>query len=309
MKAQARDGRMPFLLRMALAVCLGAAPLPAAAESGGFARVIEGKTFHETLRLEGPEWNDTLVRDVVIRGAEGNGILLRGVRNVRIESSTIEDVSRSGIHLSARASTRDVRIVGNRIARTGRDGISSTQRRGRGVDHPGLVIADNVISETGLAGEDGLYHGIYVQSTDFLITGNRVSDSRDGNGISVRSSGVVRGNVVIGTGKSGIAYYSDHMRGGSDRLVIEGNTVADVARRQYRGGIDLLDVPDAELMVHEFVIRDNRLAVAPMRALRIDSDYRRPGIRLRVSGNRLLDPEMRREELARGPRRPPPPLN
>ncbi len=281
-----------------LGLYLAAAALPAAA-AGDFARVIEDRTFEETLRLEGAEWNDTLVRNVVVRDVQGSGIFLKNVENVRIEGSRIEDVSRAGVHLSARGSTRGVAIVGNRIARIGGDGISVAQRHARGVDHPGLVIAENAISETGLDGDAGLHHGIYVQSTDFLIADNRVTGSRDGNGISVRSSGTVRGNVVIGTGKSGIAYYADHMPGASDRLVIEANTVADVGRRHRRGGIDLLGVPDFAMLVHTFVIRDNRLAVAPERALRIDGDYHRPGVSISTSGNRLLDPHTDREDLAR----------
>ncbi len=250
--------------------------------------VIENIVLDRTLRLEGPRWNGAVVRNVTIRGVDGDGIFVKDVDDVRIENCTISHVTGRGIKLSVEGSSRGVQIVGNRIANTGLDGIIVGQRHAQGIDHRQLVLRDNEIAHTGLLGSGGLTHGIYVQSSDFLIEGNRVLDARDGNGISVRSSGVVRGNVVRGTGKSGIAYYADHMRGPSDRLVIEGNDVADSGRRQWRHAIDLLRVPRPDHVVHSFIIRDNLVRASHGPAIGVHRGYAALGIVPQLSGNRLL---------------------
>lgn len=245
--------------------------------------IMENLTLNRTLRLEGPRWNGAVVRNVTIRGVDGDGIVIRNVDGVRIENCVISNVAGNGIKLSIHGSTRNVHLVGNRIAKTGLDGISAGQRHARGVDHPGLVVRDNRIERTGLAHRGGRNHGIYVQASDFLIEGNYVSESLDGNGISVRSSGIVRGNVVRGSAKSGIAYYSDHMRGPSDLLVIEGNRVSESGRQQERADIDLLNVPEPAMTVRKFHIRDNEVS-----SIRIHPDYAALGIRPSLTANRRV---------------------
>ncbi|KJS41364.1 MAG: hypothetical protein VR70_04965 [Rhodospirillaceae bacterium BRH_c57] len=277
---------MSLLRSSLLFLLIAVAPVQTPALAREYRQVIEDVTLDRTLRLEGPEWNDTLVRRVTLRGIDGDGIFLKNVANVRIEDSIIEDVTVSGIRLSAEGGTTDVHMINNQIARTGRDGIAAAQRQGAGVDHPGLVVEGNSIDSAGLTGNRGLYHGIYVQSTDFVITHNRVTNTVDGNGISVRSSGTVRGNMVKGTGKSGIAYYADHMRGPSNRLVIEGNTVGDVAQGwQRRYAVDLLRIPDDANVVGEFIIRGNTIIGQHTPAIRVHSDYGRLGIRPHIAGN------------------------
>lgn len=270
---------LPIFLGL-LALIIAATP----AADATAAPVIENIVLDSTLRLEGPRWNGTIVRNVTIRGVDGDGIFLRNVESVRIENCSISDVTGRGIQLSIEGSTRDVRIVGNRISNTGLDGISAGQRHARGVDHPGLVVRDNRIERTGLKSRGGRNHGIYVQSTDFLIEGNLVRNSADGNGISVRSSGTVRNNVVQGSGKSGIAYYPDHMAGPSNTLVIEGNRVSDSGRWLRRADIDLLRIRKSAMAVRAFIIRDNRVDAS----IRVHADYATLGIMPRLSGNEYL---------------------
>src|SRR5690606_33745173 len=129
-----------------------------------------------------------LVRNVVIENVNGNGVFLRDVKNVTFENVTIRNVSGDGIKLSTDGSTSNVVISNSNISNIGEDGINAGQRYQNGVDHPGLEIIGNTIDQTGLnGGSDGLRHGIYVQSTNVLIEGNHVTNSVDGNGISVRS--------------------------------------------------------------------------------------------------------------------------
>ena len=252
-----------------------------------YTRIVENLVLTETLRIEGPDWDDTLIRNVTIENVRGDGIVLRDVDNVRIERVTIRDVTGDGIKLSTRGSTSDVVIEDSLITRTGEDGINAGQRRS--VDHPGLQILGNTIDRTGLSGGDtGLMHGIYVQSTDFLIQGNLITASIDGNGISARSSGEIRGNFIDGAFKSGIAYFADNAKGDSDRLVIAGNVVVNAGIGTDRSGIDLLEVPDARNVVSEIVLSDNTLASADLPAIAVASDYVGLAAQVNESGNRSL---------------------
>lgn len=224
-----------------------------------YERIIENVTLDSTLRLTGSEWSNTLVRNVTIENIDGDGVMLRDVENVRLENVTIRNVTGDGIKLSTLGSTSDVVIADSVISGIGEDGINAGQRFEEGVDHPGLQIIGNQISATGLnGGQDGLRHGIYVQSTDVEIRDNRISDSQDGNGISVRSSGIVSGNFVENSNGSGIAYFADHM-GSGGTLTIEDNTVEASGYGRGRSDIDLLSVPDMDNLIGQVIVRDNAL--------------------------------------------------
>lgn len=247
-----------------------------------YTRIVENLVLTSTLRLEGAEWNNTLVRNVTIRDVNGDGLMLRNVNNVRIENVTIEDVSGTGIKLSKTGSTSNVEIVNSRIDGTGRDGINSGEAAG--VDHVGLKIIGNTIANTGLdGGSSGLLHGIYLQGSEFLVEDNTLINSQDGNGISVRSSGIVRGNHIDGAFKSGIAYYADHPAGTSNRLVIEDNIVVDAGLGGARGDINLLNLPSGSDPVDSIIVRNNTLSGE--KGVIIDSGYAARNISTTSSGN------------------------
>ncbi|MFP7569955.1 right-handed parallel beta-helix repeat-containing protein [Marivita sp. S2033] len=221
--------------------------------------VIENQVLSSTLRLVGSQWDNTIVRNVIIEDVNGDGAMLRDVKNVTFENVTIRNVSGDGIKLSTMGSTSNVVIKDSTITQIGEDGINAGQRYSEGVDHPGLQIIDNTIDGTGLNGsKGGLLHGIYVQSTDFHIEGNRVTNSYDGNGISVRSWGVVCDNEVDNSTDSGIAYFADHM-GRNGSLLIERNTVTDSGYSRGRSDVDLLSVPNKSNLVDDITVRDNNL--------------------------------------------------
>lgn len=173
-----------------------------------FARVLENFDRTSTLSLEGSQWDNTLIRNCRIHDVQGEGIFLRNVKNVVITNCVIYNVSGEGIRTSSTGSTENIKIVGNTISNVGGDGIASPQRILDGVDSKNLLIANNQISETGMAGLDGKYHGIYSQAQGAVITGNRIFGLRDGNGISVRSSGVVSCNRVATTAPLGMVMWS-----------------------------------------------------------------------------------------------------
>jgi hypothetical protein len=78
----------------------------------------------------------------------------------------------------------------------------SAQRILQGIRHTNLQIIDNQLNNTGTSRKSGSTHGLYVQAQDFVIEGNRISGGRDGNGISVQSSGAVACNEISGTSAS-----------------------------------------------------------------------------------------------------------
>jgi len=216
--------------------------------------------------LKGSAWNNTLIKNCRFRGISGNALTLRSVEGVRVENCVFEDISENAIHMSVTGSgTKDVTLIGNTIQNCGRNGITGGQRYEEGLDQTNYRVLSNRIENVGLEPglKSGLLHGIYVQAQDFLIEANTVLNAADGNGISVRSSGVVRGNTCDGAAKSGIAYYADHMRGPSDMLLIEGNVIRNVGRDSGRCGIDLLKIPESKLVVHRIVVRQNQIEPGP----------------------------------------------
>ena len=223
----------------------------------------------------GAPHDNTLVRNCRIHDTPGAAVFIRDATNVVIHNCEFWNtgtVDNSAIKMSAFGSgTRDVTIDGNHIHDVPIMGIWSGEPPD---NHVGLKVINNLIERTGL--ESSTAHPIYMQSSDFFIAGNTVSGPRAGNGISVRSSGVVRCNNVSGTstaGKPAIRYFSDHPYGVSNELVIEYNTIDSDTR-----GIHLYppvsstggSVPPTHV-VKSFIIRNNVIN-APTE-IDIDSAY------------------------------------
>ena len=205
----------------------------------------------------------SLVEGCRVSNVDGDGIVIRNVRNLAIFDCQIQSVEGTGIRLRSSDGTADVWIIENRIEDTGKNGISVAKRFGDGVDHIGLVIVDNQVSDTGKLSDEGLAHGIYAQSSDVIVFGNSVSGERDGNGISIRSSGLVACNNISGRssdGKPGIRYFADHVSGPTRRLVIRENVIRDAspAIHLMQPSETILRRPSG--LVTEFVIANNRAA-------------------------------------------------
>jgi len=211
------------------AIEIACEPIASNYNPDNFTTVIQGEVFTETLVLEGEQWNNTLIEDCSFPDIDGEGILLRDVENVVIHDCTFENINgQAAIRGSITGGTKGVIIDGNDISSTTENGITFGQRAADGVDHQNLVIKNNLISNTGLEESGGKSHAIYVQAQDVQVLNNSIQGIRDGNGISIRSSGVVKCNKITGiskTTKPGIRYYSDHQRGATNRLLIKNNQV------------------------------------------------------------------------------------
>jgi len=226
---------------------------------GQWDTVIENQEFTSTLDLDTGDDN-TLIIGATFHDIEGHALRLRNVSNVYIKDCIIYDINGTGIALRSSGSTQNVTIDGCTIYNTRNSGITAGQRSENGVDHANLVIKNNTIYNVG---GDEFSHGIYVQATDNLVENNAVH-STSGNGISVRSSGIIRNNTIWDTGKSCIRYYNDHAPGTSDALFIENNicylTKSDLSDWP---AISLLFAKDAPInwLVQNYYVRFNTVVL------------------------------------------------
>ena len=203
-----------------------------------FDQVIDDFEATSTISLTGSGWNNTLIRNCYVHDTGGDGIVLRDVENVVITGCRFENIGgQAAVRGSISGGTSGVTLYKNVVDTTAMNGFNFGQRVTDGVNHSDLNIIDNTINQTGLMSSDGSTHALYIQAQDFEIIGNTITGTRDGNAISVRSSGEVSCNTISGTSKAdkpGIRYYSDHQVGISNQLLINGNKV-----RGSKSGINL----------------------------------------------------------------------
>lgn len=267
--------------------------------------VIENIDTTGTINLTNSSWNNTLIKNCVIHntGAGNDGIFLRDVTNVRIENCTIYNIDgQGGIRMSISGNGTDrVQIVNNKIYDVQENGINAPQRSQNSppLNQRNLEIIGNTIYNTGLGSENGKSHSIYCQAADFLIKDNLIFGKRDGNGISVRSSGIISGNIISGDSKANkpsIRYFSDHYTGTSDTLLIENNIIYNDSTDAHV--IDIFEHSDlyqnsvSDLhIVKNFNIRFNTAIsfIQNKYALRISEDYYTNSFWLSVTGNILTN--------------------
>ena len=88
------------------------------------------------------------------------------------------------------------------------------------------MIKNNTIYDTGTKIRDGHYHNIYTQTSGVIIENNVFYNAWGGSHVSIRSSAVIRGNVMLGNAKKcGIRYYSDQPARPSKLAIIQTNII------------------------------------------------------------------------------------
>jgi len=289
-RTQPSISRRNLLQHAATAGAVGAITLYAPAVIGAsWDNVFENLDIDIPGTLDGSKWNNTLIRNCTFHDISTNALTIRSVENVLVENCRFENIGENAIHLSITGSgSKDVTLYNNTIVNCGGNGITGGQRYWRRLDQENYQVIGNHVENTGLsAGSSGKLHGIYVQAQDFVIRDNTVINATDGNGISVRSSGLVRNNTVNGTAKSGIAYYADHMRGPSNQLLIEDNMVSNVGQKTSRTGIDLLNIPKRRYAVRKYILRDNSFGsgVNCQQPVKVNSDYNSWRYTVVIQGN------------------------
>ena len=183
-------------------------------------RVVQGKDFTDTVAIDGEAWNGALIRNNSFHDQVDFGIQLANVKGVRIENNTFRGMQRMAIKLKDDNNITgaiDVTIIGNKFESMPNTPIIV------GLPNNGVKIINNEFHD--VAWESSLQHAIYIKAPGYLVEGNRIDTVRGGNGISIRTAGIVRGNWITNIADVGIKYYADQPDKGDGRLLIETNFV------------------------------------------------------------------------------------
>lgn len=199
------------------------------------------------------------------------------VRNCRFE-----DIRHNGIKVGFTGPASDILIEDCFFDGIGFNAIDSHREAPNGTIR-GCTIKNAGLSETGAAMAQP-HHGIYWKGKDVLIEENRfeAGNQPQGNAISVRSSGIVRKNVIMGAPKNGIMYYSNHP--GSDSLLIENNFLA---YNTY--GISCATLGNEEYHNQNVIIRFNTVLQETNYNLYIAADFQNTTV-FSIYGNLFVNP-------------------
>lgn len=163
-----------------------------------------------------------------------HGIFIVNSKNIDVIGNEITDSFSKGITMKADGwqSSSDVLIEGNRIAYIYDDAIdfyTLNRNRDDARQHlalRGMTIRNNVIHDIGL----GLTrlgfarHAIYLSTCDAVVEGNVIYNCFYGEGISIRSSAIVRNNKIWNCARACISYWAQMgVSNGNKKVIIENN--------------------------------------------------------------------------------------
>ena len=185
--------------------------------------IISGLNIKGNYQLYGSGANGTLLINSKISGS----LLIDGVQRVYIQGNSI-----GSIWLPDSLGMDNVTIDGNEIAGGMNDCIQIHEGSVRPTN---LVIKNNNIHDCGVGHPgNGLYHAIYDQVPDVTIKGNHIWNAN--SAISIRSSGLVQGNIIEKVTIGGaIEYYSDHDAPPNSSLVMQGNVIITSLTNDAKG--------------------------------------------------------------------------
>lgn len=194
-----------------------------------------GNTASNVIRIDGV--GNVKIQHATLLGGETGIYITGGAHDIDIIDNQIQDqqdinkgdteLAGRGIRISNATSSNNVLLKDNTIFNVESDGIMIAQNDTLGVAHTNVSIIHNRIDQVAKNALvwPGHYHGIYATAGKITIQNNTITNVIDGNGISMRNSGLVQGNTVEHVGKAGISYYADHKRADNE-LIIKDNTVS-----------------------------------------------------------------------------------
>ena len=187
--------------------------IPSAGLPAGTWTVISGLNVQGNYQLYGSSSNNTLLIHSTITGS----LLIDGVQRVYIQGNTI-----GAIWMPGNLPTDNVTIDGNEITQAKNDCI---QLHDGPANPTHVVIENNYIHDCGMGHPGNTnYHAIYDQIPDVTIQGNYIWNAS--SAISIRSSGIVQGNIIskVPFG-GGIEYFADHDAPVGSTLTLQGNVI------------------------------------------------------------------------------------
>jgi hypothetical protein len=192
-------------------------------------RIIQNQVFEgETLDISGSVWDGAIIRENIFKNTDEQQIALyiKDTRNVLIEKNEFFEMKYFAILLTSLSvqtwGTDNITIKDNYFHDTLYTCIHAVE------PNKNVKIIDNVFENIAMSPSTAIHaHAIYLRGPDFLIEGNTINKVGNSEGISVRSSGVVRGNWIENANRYGIEYFSDSEINGNGVLIIENNVVTN----------------------------------------------------------------------------------
>lgn len=225
--------------------------------------IIEGKTFTTRQYIKGHEQDGIVFRNCTFKGIEKGAIKITGTSNGLIEDCHFEDIGDSASAIYLVGDTPGWTIRRCTFKNIGKNAILTDDGT------TNITIEDNILNDVAKRTTGSRQHGFYIQGPGYLIQNNRVNNIHYANGISVRSTGTVRGNIVSRVGLVGnqgekpggacIKYYPDHPKG-AEKVIIENNICYDPKDQ----GIFISAANDPAWRADSIVVRFNTVIKRPL---------------------------------------------
>lgn len=243
--------------------------------------IIENQTFNTTLKIEGSEYDGTIIRNCIFENINGDGLQIKDVKNLTIENCTFKNISKNAIRFRNSGSSDKVNIIDNIIFNIEENGILAAENhinttiKGNHIHH---VATNNLSSQFGSP-----HHGIYFQGANVAIEENIIHDiiNNEGNCISIRTYGTIARNKLFHAVDHGISYYSDHPAM-QNKLLIENNIIYDNGKR----GINLASNGNTANHIGSALIRFNTILSHSKSNIGINDDL--IGVTFEIIGNILI---------------------
>lgn len=256
--------------------------------------------------------NNVYIDNVVVDRLSGknslSGIRIHNSTNVTIDNSII-----SRIH--SRGHSAGIKITGSRSANIAIDGNHIYETYGNGIVSggcsdcaatqtvhdtpvPGLKITNNLIHDTGKTPTPkpaSPTHGMYIKAQDAYIVGNNVYNVFDGEGISIRSTAIVRNNKVWDTKLAAVGFLQMKPPGNSRRSIIENNQLFFTKNKPKSSQVRSLlflnwsKKSSYPLRYENFLVRNNQLAICTSEVGDLPLIKLYPFSNLTLSNNQLID--------------------
>ena len=181
---------------------------------------LSNKSFNKGLRIDGHEFDSLLIENCTFSQKALN---IGNANHITIKNCTFENIKDNGIKIGFIGEATGIRIENCTFKNIAANGIDSHENAAN-------CIITNCYFENIAQSDIGAamgqpHHGIYWKGKNVVIDGNEFVNGtqNQGNAISVRSSGIIKNNIIKDAAKNGIMYFSDHP--GGDTLRIENNFI------------------------------------------------------------------------------------
>lgn len=241
---------------------------------------IQDEIFEKGVTIKGHKYDNLIIENCTFTKRELN---ISEVDNVIIRNCKFKDINNDGIRIGVWGSVNRIVVENSIFTNIGFNGIYGSEYS------PNCVIRNcsfNSVSLSEIGAAMGQpYHSIYWTGKNVLIEGNFFENGNQkaaGDLISVRSSGILRGNTIRNAISNGIMYFTD--RSGGDTLLIENNILYN---NTY--GINLQSNGSYKNHNSNVIVRFNTIVQDKNYSIRVDDKFETT-TNVEVYGNILINP-------------------